>query len=267
MPRITYADRFEALLAKDYIRKRDREFLESLYTYYKSNRVLTSGRRFHFIRLENQYRNPPAVTSEDKELLAELDILISTLDIIDDERGQTILASFGEQLRSGRVLSPKQMAVVEEKRDVCSEKNIAQSRQWKDTWNSEKAEKFNICVKYYDNAGYYSNLVFKAKHDPEYVPSFGEYKKLTENKFAKKILTGWYSTAKYELGDMVQGSANAPWTARDLTLGTIIKVNHIIPTSASRGNKKYLVMDLLTTRQFEMEERHLKQAKKPKKKK
>mgnify|MGYP003127373675 CR=1 FL=1 len=67
MPRITYADRFEALLAKDYISKRDRQFLESLYTYYRSNRVLTSGRRYHFIRLENQYRNPPKVTTDDKE--------------------------------------------------------------------------------------------------------------------------------------------------------------------------------------------------------
>ena len=267
MPRITYADRFEALLAKDYISKRDRQFLESLYTYYKSNRVLTSGRRFHFIRLENQYRNPPAVTSEDKELLAELDILISTLDIIDDERGQAILASFGEQLRSGKVLSPKQMAIVEEKRDVCSEKNIAQARQWKDTWNSEKAEKFDICAKYYDNAGYFGNIVVKVKVDPGYVPSFGEYKKLTGNKYAKKILAGYYDIAKYQIGDMVQGSASAPWSARELTLGTVIKVNTAIPTSASRGNKKYLVMDLLTTRQFEMEERHLKQAKKPNKKK
>ncbi len=267
MPRITYADRFEALLAKDYISTRDRQFLESLYTYYRSNRVLTSGRRYHFIRLENQYRNPPKVTTDDKELLAELDILISTLDIIDDERGQAILASFGEQVRSGRELSPKQMAIIEEKRDDCSEKNIQQARQWKDTWNSEKAEKFNICVKYYHKAGYFNNIVIKAHTTPEYVPSFGEYKKLTENKYAKKILTGWYGTAKYQVGDMVRGSANAPWAARELTLGTILKVNHTIPTSASRGNKKYLVMDLLTTRQFSLEERHLKHTKKLKNKK
>ena len=267
MPRITYADRFEALLAKDYISKRDRQFLESLYLYYKSNRVLTQGRRYHFVRLENQYRNPPVVTADDIELLAELDSLISKLESLDDEGGQAILASFGQQVRSGKTLSSRQMEIVEDKRNACTDKNIQQAQQWKDTWNSEKAEKFNICVKYYDITGYFANIVLKAKHEPGYIPSFGEYKKLTENKYAKKILAGWYGTAKYQVGDMVQGSANAPWSARELTLGTILKVNHIIPTSASRGNKKYLVMDLLTTRQFELEERHLKRTKKLKKKK
>tara|TARA_R110001583_G_C5578863_1_gene402715 strand:+ start:315 stop:1118 length:804 start_codon:yes stop_codon:yes gene_type:complete len=267
MPRITYADRFETVLRKDYISKRDREFLESLYAYYKSNRVLTSGRKYHFLRLENHYRHPPVVTADDKELLEELNTLISRLNVIDDEGGQAILASFSDQVRSGNALSLRQMEIVEDKRDLCTAKNIQQARQWKDTWNSDKAEKFNICVNYYDKAGYFGNIVIKAKTTPEYVPSFGEYKKLTENKYAKKILTGWYGTAKYQLGDMVRGSAAAPWTARDLTLGTILKVNITVPTSPSKGNKKYLVMDLLTTRQYELEERHLKRTKKLKKKK
>ena len=55
MPRTTYADRFEALLAKDYIPTRDRQFIESLYTYYKSKGSLTAGRRTYFQRLEAQY--------------------------------------------------------------------------------------------------------------------------------------------------------------------------------------------------------------------
>jgi len=142
MARITYSDRFEALLAKDYIIKRDRQFLESLYVYYKSNRALTSGRREHFLRLENQYHNPPAVATEDKELIKELNTLISKLSrhYAKDDRDQKILGSFVEQIRSGKSLSSRQMAIVEEKRDLCSEKNIKQSQQWKHTWNSEKAE-------------------------------------------------------------------------------------------------------------------------------
>ena len=267
MPRITYADRFKALLAKDYITSRDRQFLDSLYSYYKSNRVLTSGRRYHFVRLEDQYRNPPAVAVEDKDLLEELDIFISKLDIIDDEHGKRILASFGEQIRSGKSLSPRQMEIVVQKRHMCTDKNIEQAQQWRDTWNSEKAERFSICAQYYNKTGYFANIVTKVKQDPRYVPTFGEYKKLTENNYASKILIGWYGAPKYQVGDMVERSGAAPWSARTLILGTILKVNPTIPTSASKGNKKYLVMDLLSTQQMELEERHLKRTKKLKKKK
>lgn len=265
MARITYSDRFEALLAKDYIIKRDRQFLESLYTYYKSNRVLTSGRRHHFLRLENQYRNPPAVATEDKELIKELNTLISKLDYAKDERGQEILGSFGEQLRAGKSLSPRQMAIVEEKRDACSEKNITQAQQWEHTWNSEKAERFNICVKYYGKTGYFRNIVIKAQNK-DYIPSFSEYKKLTENKYARGILRGWFAKAKYEPGTLVVPSSYGSWNARHITLGMILQSNPHVPTSYGKGNKVYHVIDLPTNKKHFIQERHLKFAKLPKKK-
>ena len=51
MPRKTYADRFEAILAKDYLASRDRTFIESLYDYYKKKRSLTIGRRKILVNL------------------------------------------------------------------------------------------------------------------------------------------------------------------------------------------------------------------------
>ena len=265
MARITYSDRFEALLAKDYIIKRDRQFLESLYMYYKSNRVLTSGRRRHFLRLENQYHNPPAVATEDKELIKEFNTLISKLDYAKDERGQEILGSFGEQLRAGKSLSPRQMDIVEEKRDACSEKNITQAQQWEHTWNSEKAERFNICVKYYGKTGYFRNIVIKAQNK-DYIPSFGEYKTLTGNKYARGVLRGWFSEAKYEQGALVVRSSLGSWNDRNLILGMVLQSNYKIPSTHAKGNKIYHVIDLPTSKKYFLEERHLKYAKLPKKK-
>ena len=45
MPRITYADRFATLLAKDYLSDRDRKFTESLFQYYQRKKALTTGSR------------------------------------------------------------------------------------------------------------------------------------------------------------------------------------------------------------------------------
>lgn len=266
MARRTYKTRFDELLAKDYILKQDREFLESLYTYYESKRVLTSGRRRHFIRLENQYLNPPEVSTEDKDLVKEFDILISKLDYYKDKRGQEILGSFAEQLRAGKSLSPRQMAIVEQKRDDCSEKNITQALQWKHTWDSEKAERFNICVKYYVKTGYYRNIVNTAQANKDYIPSFSEYKKLTENKFARGILRGWFSEAKYEPGTLVVPSSLGSWHARHLSLGMILQSNYRIPNTHAKGNKIYHVVDLSTNKKYIVEQRHLKLAKLPKKK-
>ena len=54
MPRITYADRFLALLARP-LSKRDRQFCESLQHFYKSKGRLTSGRARCVRELEDRY--------------------------------------------------------------------------------------------------------------------------------------------------------------------------------------------------------------------
>jgi len=269
MPRRTYKDRFEELLAKDYIASRDRQFLESLYTYYKSNRALTSGRRHHFLRMENQYRNPPTITTEDADLIKELVQLRLKLDqsFPGDKSSNQILASFVQQLCAGKSLSPKQMAIVEKKRDDCSDKNIKQSQQWKDTWNPEKEEIFNICVNYYSKNGYYARLINKVQNTEGYIPTFGEYKKLTENKYARGILRGWYGNAKYEPGALVVASSAGSWSARNIKLGLILRSNATLPVSYGKGNKIYHVLDIPTNKKYFLEERHLKHAKSQKKKK
>ena len=76
MPRTTYADRFEALLAKDYLSERDRNFIGDLYAHYKRKRALSSGRRHWFVQLEQRYASRPVT---DEATSARLEVLITRM--------------------------------------------------------------------------------------------------------------------------------------------------------------------------------------------
>ena len=54
MPRVTYADRFIALLARP-LNKRDRQFCESLQSFYLRKGRLTAGRVRCVKQLEERY--------------------------------------------------------------------------------------------------------------------------------------------------------------------------------------------------------------------
>ncbi len=130
-----------------------------------------------------------------------------------------------------------------------------------------KEEIFNICVNYYSKNGYYARLINKVQSTEGYIPTFGEYKKLTENKYARGILRGWYGNAKYEPGALVVASSAGSWSARNIKLGLILRSNATLPVSYGKGNKIYHVLDIPTNKKYFLEERHLKHAKSQKKKK
>ena len=267
MPRKTYTDRFDALLAKDYIPTRDREFIESLYTYYKSKKSLTAGRRTWVQRFEEKYANPPTISNEMEDMIAEMQALRVRAVAMQDEWTQGFIDSLIQQVKTGRTLSSRQKEILQQKTESMTDEAVNEVANWADSWNDEKKEKFKICVEYYRlNNSYFKNIVYKVAANADYIPTPGEYRSITDNKYTKKILAGYYADAKYNLGDLVTKSSQAPYygggNIRNFTtFGTIIKINHKIPQSSARGNKMYLVMDMLTGEQYHMEERWLKKYK------
>lgn len=269
MPRITYADRIRTLLEKDYIPTRDRSYLESIYRHYRSKGSLTVGRRQHFLRLEEKYAKPPALGEEDEAMIEKLELYKIRAEKIDDKWMIGFFTSLIEQLKSGKTLSVRQSETFNNIIETqLTDKNMQQAKRWKENWNDEKRERFSICASYYARAGYYHNIVSKWRTDKEYVPSYGEYKKLTENKYAKGVLRGWYSDPKFQLGDTVSMSAKSNWGMKSLVgdVFLVVKINGSIPTTHAKGNKKYLIFHIKTGKYFQAEERQLKKAKKPKKK-
>ncbi len=269
MPRITYHDRFAALLAKDYISSRDRAFAESLYTSYKRKRSLTSGRRRCFLQLEERY----AVRPEPAPGADELGVLIGRIGAIDpgswDERFANSVQS---QLMGGRALSERQTEILDRIKAKYSDEAMGARDQWYATWNEEKAERYRIAMGYYGMGTYFRKQVNAYQADPTLIPTMDEYNKVTDNKFVKKVFEGWFSTAKYAVGSMVALGSGATYAQarlcpNKLNLAVIIQVNAAIPSSAARGCKVYKLLPVGGTQMFLCEERQLKRARTPKKKK
>ncbi len=266
MPRTTYADRFEALLAKDYIPTRDRQFIESLYTYYKSKKSLTAGRRTYFQRLEAQYAKAPVISNDMEDLITEMQALHVKAATMQDEWTLNFIDSLIQQIKTGKTLSSRQKDILKDKTEAMTDEAIDEAMNWKDTWNAEKKEKFFLCVEYYRMGGqYFQRQVARALVNADYVPTIGEYRSIVDNKYTRKILAGYYADPKYNMGDLVTKSSQAPHYGgrhiRNLTFGTIISVNHAVPLSASRGNKRYIVLDMLTGERHDCEERWLRRHK------
>ena len=284
MPRVTYATRFREMLSKDYISRRDREFIESLFSYYVSKKSLTPGRRAHFLRLEEKYAQKPTVSSDNHERLKKLATYRSIANSIGDKYSVGVFDDFSSWLRAGNNLTPKQESLMNSLIDNdLSDKNVAQALNWKNAWREDpqKQEKFKVSILYYSHTGYYSNiinkypvhfadgkLVFAGPRDNVAglpTPSYKEYKKIVENKYARGVWRSWTSAPKWQLGDLVVKSSNAGFMGRRLTMGIITGFNVSIPTSHAKGGKIYSVLDVTSQTKFIMEERWLKRAPKAKK--
>ena len=270
MPRITYHDRFAALLAKDYVSDRDRSFAESLYTSYKRKGSLTAGRRRCFVQMEERYATRP----EPAEGLDEINVLKGRVSAADngswDDR---FVSSIRTQLLGGRNLSERQKEILEKIQAKYSDEAMDARDQWYATWNEEKAERYAIAMSYYRSTGsYYGRQVTAYFADTAIVPTVDEYNRVTDNKFIRKIYAGWYADPKFAAGTMVALGAGAGYglaqkCPNKYKLAMVIATNIAVPTSAARGNKLYKLLPVGGSETFVCEERQLKRGRTPKKKK
>ncbi len=260
MPRITYHDRFAALLAKDYLSDRDRKFIESLYDYYKRKGSLTSGRRRYVLKLEEQYAERPETDDA-------MDIRIRDLVTRMGTTGTTWERNFTHSLRtqvaSGRTLSEKQIEILEKIESKYTDEALSKAAEWTAAWGETEKAEWAMLMRYYASTGYYRNLVLSWQLDQDAVPSLRDYTRITENKFARKILDGWRSDPVYAAGSMVSLRSSAKFAHRKALVkgvGVVIKSNADDPKSACRGNKIYEVLPVGGVGTIMIEERYLKKA-------
>ncbi len=260
MPRITYADRFATLLAKDYLSDRDRKFTESLFQYYQRKRALTPGRRRCFLQLEEHYAERPETDDA-------MDIRIRGLVTRMGENGTRWEKNFTHSLRtqvaSGRTLSEKQIEILEKIESKYTDEELSKASEWASAWGETQKVEWAVLMRYYASTGYYRNLVLSWQLDQDAVPSLRDYTRITENKFARKILDGWRSDPVYAAGSMVSLRTSAKFAHRKaLTkgVGVVIKTNADEPKSACRGNKIYEVLPVGGVGTIMIEERYLKKA-------
>ena len=268
MPRITYADRFATLLAKDYLSDRDRKFAESLFTSYQRKKVLTAGRRRCFLQLEERYATRPVA---DDGMVARIEGVRARMSAANDLDGcwaDTFSLSLLKQAQTGATLSDRQLSCLRQIEEGWTEAKLKARQSWDQNFSPDMRERFKVAIEYYRKEGYYNNIVSAHRRNPEKIPTQAEYERLTENKYAVKVLTGYFGSPKFEAGSMVALRVSAGWALSQKfpsTIGVVIQPNAMIPASACRGNKVYKLLPVGGTQTVLVEERHLKKVRTPKK--
>ena len=268
MPRITYADRFATLLAKDYLSDRDRKFAESLFTSYQRKKVLSAGRRRCFLQLEERYATRPVADDHMVSRLEGVRERMTSVGACDNSWADKFSLSLLKQAQTGATLSDRQLNYLGQIEEQYSEEKLASRKSWDQNFTMDMKERFNVALEYYKKEGYFSSVVSAHRRDPSKVPSQGDYERVTENKYAIKILNGYFNAPKYETGSMVSLRASAGYTLSQKfpnDIGVVIQANAMVPVSASRGNKVYKLLPVGGMQTVLVEERHLKKVRTPKK--
>ena len=262
MPRVTYADRLFALSKKP-LSNYDKGFVESLTQYYNRKRSMTPGRAAAVKRLEEQYSDEALAQAAANPLNERLAVLTDRVDPGTWDAG--FVESVSAQVQRGRDLSPKQLEIVSKIEARWTDEARASANTWKEVYlsSAEMQEKAHIVATYYNITGYYASLAENILHTEGFVPTEKQYKSITTNKFAKKILEAWYSEPKYDVGSYVVVRDTAPGIVRGKAKNVpcvILKTNAMYPRCAAKGTKIYQVLPFGSPSAIMVEERYVKKA-------
>ena len=259
---------FDAVLADPRIVGRERQFVESLQADFKRRGGLTPGRRRCLRQIEERLATAP------KTLEAGLDSRLSTLDARASAAGDTWAVDFLKSLRGqalgGKALSKRQMEILAEVEARHSDEAQAARDNWASSWasNEDAQRRFKIALDYYATTGYFSGVIREFRANPDFVPNERLFRKITENKFATKVIESTLAEARWKLGDLVMLGAAAPysspWGASLFTMrgskGTVVAVDAAPVRSPARKSKVYKVLFFGHPMPVLVEERWLKKA-------
>ena len=260
------ADRFETLLAIEALEGRDRNFAESLFDYYKSNKRLTTGRRQWLTKLEQKY-TPESIASRAAEVAGRAkDPLNKRLKaLLDNEKveGSTreFIGSLHEQFNYRGSLTGGQVAALEKVEARYTPEALSRKATWVASFDDEKRKKLRIVADYYQPTGYFHDLAVKVQTDANFIPTEKQYNAITNNQYARKVLAAALDAPKFPVGSTVLLRANAPLgynhaAARNAP-ALVISTDGPV-ASAARGAKPFTILPFGHTEPIKLEERHLK---------
>ena len=232
--------RFQALFDSGLLTERDRAFLESLLSSYRSSGALTAGRRSALAKVEARISeakvNPPTI---DTSSITRVESLISTGKL--NSWGLSFANSVLSQAKVGRALSDNQLATIAK-----LEGEIKDQAAFSQSFTVEDRALFARAVAYYRSTGYFSNVISAVDADPNYVPSKAIFAKMTENSFFKRVLAAEQAEAKFSEGDIVTISSVTGNSARGRELVREIKLKMGIDPYKSHGSNQIRGMILVS---------------------
>ena len=262
MARVTLGDRLEVLASSPHLPEGRRQFAASLLAYYQKRRSLTSGRRVWVDRLEAMVeeiknRDP----GEYETIVADIEDVMSRAD--PGGWSADFLASIRDQTkRVGARLSERQQEMFEQIKAANTPETVKRRSQWAEEYRAEHGLTAMVLANYYLNTGYWIHLGRSIIDDAEYVPPMDKFQKMSQNKFAKKVMDAWHADPQYPVGTSVigRGGANAVSLIRG---GMVLSTTEPI-VSAAAGCKRYKVLPYDSPEPIMVEERDVKLFRRPK---
>jgi len=148
---------------------------------------------------------------------------------------------------------------------------IAAKAAWNEGFTEEKRATLKLVADYYRTTEYFSRLVAKIDHDPDFVPCEAVWKKFVENKYAQKMLAAKQRESNFASGgfallrdtfspsnrgfwEKVRGTV--PRAKKDRKSRTVLVLQESERLSTDRVWRCAFIDNPVTT--FEVEERWLK---------
>jgi len=275
MARPTYRPRLEVLINNPAISVRDKDFAQSLLSYYERKGRLSAGRVKWVATLEERYSPEKllAATKKNSTMLARLNAISSRCEASSWAAG--FVESLTSQVKGDRRLSERQLQILKKIEAEHDDTAMAERQKWVESYKNDPALRADAIVvaNYYLSTGYFRDTAKSVTEDESFVPTFSQYNKMVKNKYAQKVLASHNAPAKYPAGSLVTFRANAPsgvryldgaYLKRAVTL-MVIETDAKPVTSAARGAKVYKLLPVGKATTLEVEERHIMKAR-PKKK-
>jgi hypothetical protein len=266
MARTTYADRLKALIANPAVSARDRQFAGSLLDSYMKRKSLTAGRARCVRELETRYSAEAVADRAARAAPLTARLLALTARVTAGSWASGFVESLTEQVASGRNISAKQIETLEKIEGEHSTEAMNAAASWDGGFNDDMRERLTVVSRYYRREGYFTNLVDRALtpdgQATAFIPTEKQYRKITENKYAQKVLGAHYDTPKYLPASMVQLRPSAGYLHRSKAMGkpcVVIATTEPV-VSACKGAKMYRILPIGSATMITIEERHIKKA-------
>ncbi len=274
MPRITLGDRLQTIVDSPYLPASKLNFAQSLLAFYQRKGMLTKGRRVWVDNFEEMIERRSRLEDGEKpEIVQEIDALIARMPEEDASSwNMGFVQSIREQAMTGHArgydnpLSQTQRTKLKEISSEYTDDALASRAKWPTVYRDTYRNDAVVLADYYASTQYYNDFVRKVRGNADYVPPKRFFMKLHTNKYAQKVLKAWEADAKYAVGSMISCRASATWAAKNaLSKGGIIIASNLPIVSAANGAKRYKVLPVGAVAPVEIEERHIKTFKAPKK--
>ena len=275
MPRPTYRTRLEVLISNPAISARDKDFAQSLLSYYERKGRLSAGRVKWVATLEDRYSPEKllAAAEKHKTFLLRLDALGMRCEPSSWAAGY--VESLISQVKGDRRLSDRQLEILRKIEAEHDDAALAERQKWIESYtnNPDLRADAIVVANYYMSTGYFKDTARDIINDDTFIPTYSQYNKMVKNKYAQKVLASHHAPAKYEAGQLVTFRANAPTNSRYLDGGIlkrnvtmmVIETDAAPITSAARGAKVYKLLPVGKATTLEVEERYIMKARKLKK--